>query len=376
MISFSCPECRASIRSKRAKPGEQLRCQECQELVTVPDGAAEKAARPNWILIGTAVFGLVAALFMAVAKYYEIHRARAEAARAEAEAERAKGNLRVEGEKKRPKDNSGPNGNKEPLKGPNGNKEPLQKPIPVDDKDQSELKKAFTNSLGMEFVLVPKGRSWLGGGSGMLGTREVVIPHDFYLGVYEVTQEEWQKVMGNNPSIIKAAGGISREDLKRFPVENVTWYDTQEFVKKFNEKVMETGWIYRLPKSDEWEYACRGGPLANKLDSSFDFYLDKLSYQLLPQQANFNKVLGRTCKVGSYKPNRLGLYDMHGNVWEWCDDTDNVVERGSLRVRRGGAWDFDRNACTAVQCYAAPRTDKSSNLGLRLARVPVGHKGQ
>ena len=88
--------------------------------------------------------------------------------------------------------------------------------------------------------------------------------------------------------------------------------------------------MYRLPKEVEWEYACRGGPMANKLDSAFDFYFDKPVDQLQAEQANFEhgKGLKRTCQVGSYKPNRLGLYDMHGNVWEWCEDEQKLDNAG------------------------------------------------
>ena len=93
-------------------------------------------------------------------------------------------------------------------------------------KQPEALPATFTNSLGMEFVLVPKGKSWLGGGGGKPGDKEVEIAHDFYLGKYEVTQEEWEKVMGINPSqSSRRWPGVAKEDLKRFPVENVSWDD-------------------------------------------------------------------------------------------------------------------------------------------------------
>jgi formylglycine-generating enzyme required for sulfatase activity len=254
------------------------------------------------------------------------------------------------------------------------------------EKRTKSLPKEFKNSLGMEFVLVPAGRSWLGGGGGKPGTKEVVIPHDFYLGKYEVTQEQWQNVMGTNPSHFSRTGngkvavqGVPDEELKRFPVESVTWPDTQEFVKKVNERAKEGGWVYRLPREVEWEYACRGGPLADKRDSTFDWYFDKPTNQLLPEQANFN--LKRTCKVGSYRPNPLGLYDMHGNVWEWCDDTvidmQNLLhlQKGdSQRVERGGCWHdgppspFRRTSAR----ISFPPSHRVNDHGLRLARVPVG----
>jgi formylglycine-generating enzyme required for sulfatase activity len=232
-----------------------------------------------------------------------------------------------------------------------------------------EPAKTLTNSLGMEFVLVPKGKSWLGGG----GNREVEIAHDFYLGKYEVTQEEWEKVTGLNPSAFKAVPGVAKEDQKRFPVESVSWEDCQAFIERLNKKVKETGWVYRLPKEAEWEYACRDGPLGDKLDSGFNFYFEKPTNQLLPEQAIFNQTgLKRTCKVGSYKPNRLGLYDMHGNVWEWCEDGVLQPKGVSLRVMRGGSWRRDSGDCQAAVFITSPPSDRTNELGLRLARVPIG----
>src|ERR1043165_5030676 len=133
----------------------------------------------------------------------------------------------------------------------------------------------YTNSLGMEFALVPKGKSWLGGGNGKEGTKEVNMAKDFYLGVYEVTQEEWEKVTGKNPSRFSRVGAdkdkvkdIPDQELKRFPVESVTWDDAKVFVKLVNDKAKkEAGWEYRLPTADQWEYACRGGPMTDKAES-------------------------------------------------------------------------------------------------------------
>jgi len=245
--------------------------------------------------------------------------------------------------------------------------------LPKKEKDPP-LRKDYTNSLGMEFVLVPKGKSWLGGGGGKPGDKEVEIAHDFYLGKYEVTQEEWEKVAGLNPSEYKAVLGVAKEDQMRFPVEQVSWEDAQAFIERLNKmKIKEAGWVYRLPKEAEWEYACRGGPLGDRLDSAFDFYFEKPTNQLLPEQANFNQVLKRTCKVGSYKPNRLGLYDMHGNVWEWCEDLYDPKEAGaSPRVSRGGCWINDSGHCRAAYRNAHPPSPRIISLGLRVARVPVG----
>jgi formylglycine-generating enzyme required for sulfatase activity len=256
---------------------------------------------------------------------------------------------------------------------------PADKASNVDSVPQPPAKRTrpqFTNTLDMDFVLVPRGKAWLGGGAGIPGT-EVEIGYDFYLGQYEVTQEEWEKVTGATPSAFKAMEGVPKEDLRRFPVEQVSWEDCQEFIKRVNEQAKEVGWVYRLPKGTEWEYACRGGPMKEKFESAFDFYLDRPSNVLLRGQANFatDRDLGRACKVGSYQPNRLGLYDMHGNVWEWCDDAVNVKDGGPLRVTRGGGWSFGANFngdCRAAHTHAWAPATRSNCLGLRLARVPSG----
>jgi uncharacterized protein (TIGR02996 family) len=143
-------------------------------------------------------------------------------------------------------------------------------------------RRRLTNRIGMEFVLVPRGSFWMGGGGGKPGEKQVEMPHEFYLGVYPVTQGQWQDVMGSNPSWFSRTGGgkgkvrkIADADLHQFPVEQVSWEDVQEFIRKLNEQEpAQSGWVYRLPTEEEWEYACRGG--ASSLEEcSFDFYFDR-----------------------------------------------------------------------------------------------------
>jgi formylglycine-generating enzyme required for sulfatase activity len=243
------------------------------------------------------------------------------------------------------------------------------------------LPAAYKNSIGMEFVLVPKGKSWLGGGEGHPGEKKVEIKEDFYLGKYEVTQEEWEKVMGTTPSYFSRAGAgkdkvkdIPDAELKRFPVEMVSWDDMQVFLRLLNQRDRHEGWVYRLPTEVEWEYACRGGPMADRLESAFDFYFDRPVAQLHPRQANYaqpGSILNRTCKVGSYAPNKLGLYDMHGNVWEWCDDAD-AKKWGDevMRGYRGGCYESNF-VCRATARLAHVQYIRDHRTGLRLARVSV-----
>jgi formylglycine-generating enzyme required for sulfatase activity len=246
---------------------------------------------------------------------------------------------------------------------------------PVNPVVEGKLPPTFKNSIGMEFVIVPKSKSWLGGGKDKLGDQEVEIPADFYLGKYEVTQEEWTQVMGYNSSAFSRKGGykdavkdISDADLKRFPVEQVSWDQCQIFVAKLNRLENEPGWDYRLPTEEEWEYACRGGPMSDKRDSAFDFYFAKPTNTLLPAQANFNNGRQRPGKVGSYEPNVLGLYDMHGNVEEWCNDPAGVG--------RGGGWGHPASDCRAESRSGVIDGLGNGGLGLRLARVPSVQAGK
>jgi serine/threonine protein kinase len=256
------------------------------------------------------------------------------------------------------------------------------RPVAPGLKQPQGLPATFTNQLGMEFVLVPKGEFLMGGEGGRVGPKEVTIAHDFYLGKYEVTQGEWEAVTGNNPSYFSRKGNgkdavkdVPDAELKRFPVEQVSWGDAQLFLAGLNEQTKESGWMYRLPTEAEWEYSCRGGPASNPFDYGFDFYFDKPSRQLLPEQANFNQLLKRTCGMGSYMPNGLGLHDMHGNVREWCADEEPAdpedPKGASRRVSRGGSWGFDRSwLCRAAQRFAYEPWHRYNIIGVRLARVP------
>ncbi|WP_020468782.1 bifunctional serine/threonine-protein kinase/formylglycine-generating enzyme family protein [Zavarzinella formosa] len=242
------------------------------------------------------------------------------------------------------------------------------------------LPPTFANSLGMEFVKVPKGAGWLGGGDGAPGHTKAEFARDFYIGKYEVTQEEWTKITGKNPSEFSRTGDsqvavkdIKEEDLKRFPAENMSWDETRAFLTLLNKKDGQKGWIYRLPTSQEWEYACRGGPQADKSNSEFDFYFAKPTNQLAPEQANVfsgpEEGLQRPAKVGSYKPNPLGLYDMVGNVNEWCD---NAYSPGSdIKATKGGGWVDIAASCRCSFLGACGPADRRSTLGCRLVIVPA-----
>jgi formylglycine-generating enzyme required for sulfatase activity len=226
-------------------------------------------------------------------------------------------------------------------------------------------------SLDMKLVLVPRGTFWMGDRGKQ---RQAEIPRDFYMGVYPVTQRQWQAVMGGNPSFFSRDGDgaervedIPDAELKQFPVEWVSWNDVQEFLNRLNAREQETGWLYRLPIEAEWEYACRGGANSQR-GCAFDFYLSQPAYLLLPSQANFGDSLGRTTKAGSYPPNRLGLCDMHGNVWQWCED----VTEGSARVIRGGSWHNGADQCRASNRRRLEPTHRYNTLGFRVVAVPSG----
>jgi formylglycine-generating enzyme required for sulfatase activity len=239
------------------------------------------------------------------------------------------------------------------------------------------------------FVRLPKATCYLGWNPPLLrdGVNESVqtqIKDDFEIAINTVTQGQWQEVMGNNPSAFSSTGvqkdkvkGMTEEDLKRFPVESVSWDDAQEFIKKLNEGKDKYDYIYRLPTEAEWEYACRGGATSQN-DGQHHFYFTEPTDKLSSDQANFNgdlpdgdapkgPYLARTTKVGSYPPNKLGLYDMHGNVRQWCQDLNEHYGFG--REVRGGGWDDPGRGCRAgFRAYAMP-TDRVNHIGFRLVRT-------
>ncbi|WP_321416946.1 formylglycine-generating enzyme family protein [uncultured Methanomethylovorans sp.] len=200
----------------------------------------------------------------------------------------------------------------------------------------------YTNSIGMEFMLIPAGEFVMGSSDTGLA-HEVTIENAYYLGKYEVTQEQWISIMGDNPSHIKGDNN---------PVESVSWNDVQEFVKRLNAK--EGTDKYRLPSEAEWEYACRAGTTTRYSFGDADSKLGEYAWYLDNSEST-------THPVGQKKPNPWGLYDMYGNVWEWVQDrwhdsyesatTDGSAwEDGSssFRVLRGGCWSVNAGYCQSA----------------------------
>ena len=190
---------------------------------------------------------------------------------------------------------------------------------------------------------------------------QITISKPFYLGTYEVTQWQWQAIMGNNPSRFKYDPNL--------PVENVSWDDVQEFLRRLNAR--ESGPPYRLPTEAEWEYAARAG-----MTTAYSFG----NLHQLGEYAWYEDNAGRTTHpVGQRKPNAWGLYDVHGNVWEWVQDwygpytAGAAVDpagpsSGSARVHRGGSWNSTARVCrSANRNYGVPGM-RYDDLGFRLLR--------
>ncbi|MCQ2192794.1 MAG: formylglycine-generating enzyme family protein [Paludibacteraceae bacterium] len=165
----------------------------------------------------------------------------------------------------------------------------------------------------------------------------------FYICKYEVTQQLWSEVMGENPSQMQG------DDL---PVEQVSWDDCQVFIGKLNKL---TGKNYRLPTEEEWEFACRGGKCSKGYNFSGSDNLDEVAWY----DGNSE---GKTHPVGQKQPNELGLYDMSGNVWELCQNM-----HGASRVCRGGSWIHNARNCDPSLDNETPQSFKINSLGLRLA---------
>lgn len=220
----------------------------------------------------------------------------------------------------------------------------------------------MSNQLGIEFIYVPSGSFVMGSDNGSADERpahRVTIRRGFYMGRYEITQAQWQTVMGSNPSNFKG------EDL---PVEQVSWTDAQEFVKKLNER--NDAFVYRLPTEAEWEYACHAGMTGESMGA-----LDTLAWY-------FNNSAGKTHPVGQKQPNAWGLYDTLGNVWEWCEDVYHETYRGAptdgsawltgdmkYRVLRGGSWIDNAFYCRVNERIRATPDTRQRNSGLRIVAV-------
>ena len=221
----------------------------------------------------------------------------------------------------------------------------------------------------MEFVWVEGGcyemgcGNWTDSCSGNESPVHEVCVDGFWIGKYEVTQGQWEQIMGSNPSYNK-----SGDD---FPVEMVSWNDCQDFITALNGKGSNT---FRLSTEAEWEYAARSGGLEEKYAGGDD--LDRLGWYLA------NSV-DRTHQVGTKAANGLGIYDMSGNVWEWCSDryasdyydsspTDNPLgpSTGSHRVIRGGSWASYAQGCRAAYRGHDGPGFRGYSLGFRLAFSP------
>ena len=246
-------------------------------------------------------------------------------------------------------------------------------------KDKPSNQKFFTNAIGMEFVYIPKATFTMGSPPDEPKRHHDEVQHPvalltgFYMSTTEVTQGQWHKVMGDNPSEFMECG-------EQCPVESISWNDVQNFIKQLNK--IEENKTYRLPTEAEWEYACRAGT-----DTPFSY-----GKCLSTEQANFDgrtpldecprgKYRERVTPVAKFPPNPWGLYDMHGNVWEWCQDWYGTIlpgpatdptgpSSGKYKVVRGGSW-FSLDD----DCRSANRDRSAPNLGLnfigfRLVMMP------
>ena len=228
--------------------------------------------------------------------------------------------------------------------------------VVVEEKKKTEI----------EMVLISAGTFIMGSPASEKGRSKVETQHEvtftkpFYIGKYVVTQEQWESLGMRNRS--DGEGG-------NLPVTSVSWEDCQEFIKKLN---ATTSGGYRLPTEAEWEYACRAGTM-----TAYSF-----GDEITPKDANYmDSNIGKPVAVGSYKPNAFGLYDMHGNVWEWCEDwfgdypaeavTDpKGLTTGESRVLRGGSFYSYGSFTRSSNRNEFSPNNRNYSYGFRLARTP------
>jgi formylglycine-generating enzyme required for sulfatase activity len=245
------------------------------------------------------------------------------------------------------------------------------------------VRPTITNSIGMKLALVPAGTFTMGSPADEPGRADdeaahpVEITRPFHMGVYHVTQEEYTKVVGKNPSWFTRSGSARMKvrdvETGRFPVDNVSWRDATQFCARLTDLDAKAGErrTYRLPTEAEWEYACRAGT-TTPFWSGAALGADRANFDAaFPYGGAARGVsLARPCPVGSYPPNKLGLYDLHGNIWHWCQDWYDRgyygrgpakdpagPDRGTSRVIRGGSW-----CVGGRECRAAYRGNEAPNF--------------
>ena len=244
---------------------------------------------------------------------------------------------------------------------------PVQVPaVPSNTISDDAITIPVKDGICIEMVKVEGGTFMMGATSEMKNpnsnekpVHQVTLTNDYYMGKYEVTQALWQAVMGSNPSEYKG---------DNLPVETVSWNDCQKFISKLNSL---TGRMFRLPTEAEWEYAARGGKESRGYQYSGSSNISDVAW--------YDENSGsKTHPVGTKQANELGIYDMTGNVWEWCSDwyssyssssqtNPTGSDSGSARVSRGGGWFNDASYCRlSVRFYYTPDF-RLDILGLRLA---------
>ncbi|MBE8965366.1 SUMF1/EgtB/PvdO family nonheme iron enzyme [Nostocales cyanobacterium LEGE 12452] len=251
----------------------------------------------------------------------------------------------------------------------------------ITNRSNSEAKH-FVEDLGngvtLEMVQIPRGTFMMGSAEGEAQRdkdespqHQVKVP-GFFMGKYEITQAQYQAIMGNNPSKFKG---------EKRPVEQVSWDDAVEFCKKLSQRIGKT---YRLPSEAEWEYACRAGTttpfyFGETITTDLVNYFGDSPYGSAPKGED----LEQTIDVGKFPPNSFGLYDMHGNVWEWCKDVYNgnyidaptdgrpllIGSDNDTRLLRGGNWIADASDCRSASRFSFTRAYRDLIAGFRVVAV-------
>jgi len=240
-------------------------------------------------------------------------------------------------------------------------------------------------NMALEMVLIPSGRFIMGAPKQEEGSEKNERPQhevsiqQFFLGKYPITQAQYLAIMGENPSRFK-----DEPDSPNHPVENVLWEDAVEFCRRLSKR---TGKEYRLPSEAEWEYACRSGTttpfhFGETLDTQVANYDASRTYG----RGKEGEYRGKTTPVGSFKvANAFGLFDMHGNVYEWCADTwhsdyEGAPEDGSAWIEhnetshllRGGSWYVDPDDCRSAYRNFNDADGRSDGIGFRVACLARG----